>query len=83
VYAARSGTTDHPQVRAVMRARMINNQLGGAFFTPWDVDQLDDTWLNVFYGLTDLPNMKKNYTNFEKKLQEARRKHPTYRKYLN
>ena len=80
--AARTGQTEHPQLRAVMRARLVNTQCGGAFVLPWEVDQIDEEWLAVFYGLSNLPDLKKNYNDFEKTLAEKRRNHPTYRKYL-
>ena len=65
-----------------MRARMINMQCGGAFVAPWQVEQIDQEWLDVFYGLTNLPDLKKNYNEFEQTLAERRRSNPTYRKYL-
>jgi hypothetical protein len=62
---------------------MINQLCGGAFFLPWDVEQIDDEWLAVFYGLNDLPSQRKNYQQFEELLAKRRKQNPGYRKYLS
>ena len=80
--AAKSGRTNHPQLLAVSRARLINQQLGGAFVAPWEVEHLDEIWLDVFAGLQELPDLRKNYQEFEKLLIERRNSNPGYRKYL-
>lgn len=67
----------------VYYARLINQQSGGTVIAPWEVGQLDEEWLAVFLGLRDLPALREQYQAFEKRLAEIRRKHPTYRKYLN
>ena len=61
---------------------MINQQLGGTVIAPWEVEQLDEIWLDVFYGLQELPDLRKNYQDFEKLLAERRNSNPGYRKYL-
>ena len=65
-----------------MRARLINQQCGAAFVAPWEVDQFDDEWLQVFIGLNELPDLRKNYQEFENLLEQRRNSNPTYRKYL-
>lgn len=80
--AAKSGRTSHPLLLAVNRARLINQQLGGALIAPWEVGQLDEAWLDVFYGLQELPDLRKNYQEFENLLAQRRNANPTYRKYL-
>lgn len=40
-------------------ARVINETLGGVVITPWELDQLNDEWMDVFQGLAfDLPEYK-------------------------
>ena len=56
---------------------------GGTVIAPWEVDQLNEEWVDVFEGLAELPALQKNYQAFENRLAEIRAKHPTYRKYSN
>jgi len=63
-------------------AKLINLQCAGAVIAPWEVDQLDEEWVDVFKGLAELPNLRATYQAFDKRLVEIRSKHPTYRKYL-
>lgn len=58
-------------------------ECGGAVIAPWEIDQLDEEWLDVFMGLTELPALRKQYQAFDKRLAEIRSQHPTYRKYLS
>jgi hypothetical protein len=81
-YAAQKGTTAHDKIKAVELAKLINLQCGGAIITPWDVDQLDEEWIDVFKGLSKLPSMRENYQAFNKRLAQIRAQHPNYRKYL-
>ena len=80
---ARSGKTGYKKILHVQWARSINQQCGGALIAPWEIEQLDEEWLDVFLGLSDLPNLRTNYQAFENRLAERRRNHPNYRKYLN
>jgi hypothetical protein len=64
-------------------ARLINLQCAGAVIAPWEVDQLDDEWVDVFKGLAELPSLRASYQAFDHRLAEIRSKHPTYRKYLS
>ena len=68
---------------AVQTARLINMQSGGTVIAPWDVEQLDEEWIEVFMGLSDLPALTADYQKFETRLSEIRSKHPTYRKYTS
>ena len=81
--AAQKGTTAHEKIKAVELAKSINLLSNGAVIAPWEVDQLDDEWIEVFKGLRELPRLRANYQAFDKRLAEIRRKHPTYRKYLS
>lgn len=81
-YAAQKGTTAHEMIKAVELAKLINLQCGGAIVTPWDIGQLDETWIDVFKGLSKLPSMRNSYQAFDKRLAQLRAQHPTYRKYL-
>jgi hypothetical protein len=82
-YAAQKGVTGHDKLRAVQLAKLINLQCGGAIIAPWEIDDLDEEWRDVFYGLAELPALRTNYQAFDRRLAEIRKKHPTYRKYLN
>jgi hypothetical protein len=62
---------------------LINRFSGGTVIAPWEVEQLDDEWIDVFTGLADLPRLRKDYQAFEKLLAKRRMQHPNYRKYLN
>lgn len=81
-YAAQKGTSGHELIKAVELAKRINLQCGGAVIAPWDVDQLDEEWIDVFRGLARLPDLRANYQAFDRRLAEIRSRHPTYRKYL-
>jgi hypothetical protein len=81
--AAKTGATRHEKIKAVELAKSINLLSAGAVITPWEVDQLDDEWIDVFKGLLELPRLRANYQAFDKRLAEIRHKHPTYRKYLS
>ncbi len=82
-YAAQKGATGHEKIRAIELAKRINLQCGGAVIAPWEVDQLDDEWIDVFLGLTRLPDLRANYQAFDRRLAEIRSRHPTFKKYLS
>ena len=64
----------------LLLARRINTQCGGALVAPWDVGQLDYTWLDLFEMLeTQLPAMQKGISKIEQRKAEIRAKHPTYK----
>ena len=63
-------------------AKLINQECGGAVVAPWEVSQLDDEWMDVFVGLTEIPKIRESFQAFDKRLEEIRRSHPNYRKYL-
>lgn len=48
---ARTGQTSDPLIRQITLARTINQYLGGAVISPWEVDQLNDDWADTFNGL--------------------------------
>jgi hypothetical protein len=81
--AAQNRSTSHARLMAVQYARLINLYSGGTVIAPWEVDQLDEEWLDVFLGLMDLPERRKNYQAFENLLAERRKNNPSYRKYLS
>ena len=82
-YAAQKGVTAHEKIKAVELARIIDLQCGGMAVAPWEIDQLDEEWIDVFKGLMELPRLRANYQAFDRQLADIRRKHPTYRKYLS
>jgi hypothetical protein len=79
----RKKPTNHPKLLAVYRAQVINLQCNGTVIAPWEVDQLDEEWLAVFTALADTDRWSRNSQQFENRLQERRREHPTYRKYIH
>ncbi len=78
---AHTGEARHPKIVAVQLAKLINLQCGGAVITPWEIEQLEEEWLDVFEGLAELPNLRAQYQAFDQRLAEIRSQHPTYRKY--
>jgi len=62
-------------------AKRINQECGGAVIAPWQLEQMNYEWLEVFDGLRELATLREQYQATEKRLQEIRRSHPTYRKY--
>ena len=83
VLIAQNKSVNHPRLLSVQTAKMINMYSGGTVIAPWEVDQLDDEWIDVFFGIADLPELRNHYQAFEKRLAERRRQHPNYRKYLS
>jgi hypothetical protein len=64
-------------------AKLINLLSAGAVIAPWEVEQLDEEWVDVFRGIAKLPERRASYMAFDRRLAEIRSKHPTYRKYLS
>jgi hypothetical protein len=81
-YAAQKGSTAHEKLKAVHLAQLVNLLSGGPVIAPWEVEGLDDEWTAVFEGMSALPKMRESYQAFDRKLEEIRAAHPTYRKYL-
>ena len=50
---ARSGRTANPYLARIFRAQKINQAMGGLAVMPWQVDGIDDDWLEVFRALAD------------------------------
>jgi len=48
-------------------ARIINTRSGGAVIAPWEVDQLDDDWINAL--LSEIPTMVAEH---DRKIDAAR-----------
>ena len=48
-------------------ARVINYKSGGAVIAPWEVDQLDDDWINAFVS-----NLPASIAEHNKKIDEIR-----------
>jgi hypothetical protein len=65
----------------IMRARLINYTLGGAFVEPGEVADLPPEFIEAIQGLTsDLGEMKKGFAKEEDIFAKWRQSHPTYRK---
>lgn len=81
--AASTHQTDHPRWKMIMLAQQINRLSGGALVAPWELEQWPDEWLDAYQILwRGVPQTK--YKNpLEHLFLAARRKHPSYRKYLS
>jgi len=81
--AASTRQTDNPQWKAILLAEQINRRSSGVLVAPWELEQFPDEWLDAYQIiLRGAPNPK--YKNpLENLFVAARRKHPSYRKYLS
>jgi len=78
---ARRGATQHPALRQILTAQIINRTLGGVVVRPWEVDELPDEWIDTIMALaTELPGYRKGLATVEDVLSKWRQSHPTYRK---
>ena len=79
---AKTGRTTDPLLARIGLARSINQFSGGAIISPWQVDELDEAWLDTFRVLADeLPTMQKAYARIESVKNAWLAKHPTYGKH--
>jgi len=75
------GGTSHPLLAAIVRARNINQALGGALVGPWDVVDMPSEWIEALDGFTvDMPSMKSGLKKVDDIFAAWRAKHPTYKK---
>ncbi len=57
----------------ILRAQRINQIMGGAFISPWEVDELPAEWLDAFDALAvDLPAMRKGQAEVEETLRKMK-----------
>ena len=71
----------HSRLDSLTLARLINKIHGGAVVTAMEVDQLDETWIDLFIGVgVDLPNMQRRQKAIQARFAEFERSHPTYGK---
>lgn len=60
---------------AIWTARMINQQLGGAVVSPWDVDELPAEWVEAILGMaTRVPAMAQGKQQVEDALEKWRKR---------
>ena len=72
----------HPQLDALAVARLVNRAHGGPVIAAWNVDQLDQPWVDLFLGLAeDLPKKRARQQLVAQKVKEFEAAHPTYMKY--
>ena len=65
----------------ILRARLINTMLGGAFVEPGEVADLPAEFIEAIQALTsDLGGMKKGMQQEAELFAKWRSSHPTYRK---
>lgn len=81
--AMRAGSTSEPTLRAILFSQRINQWNSGPLVRPWELDDLPDEFLMAYEALFTSMRQVKQKANMEKYFLEARRKHPTYRKYVN
>lgn len=43
-----NGKTSNPYFARIALTRLINNTCGGAVIAPWEIGELDETWLDAF-----------------------------------
>lgn len=71
----------HPLLDDVALARIINRVHGGPVVKAWEVGGLDETWIDMFVGLTeDLPRKRARQRMIAKLHQDFEKSHPTYGK---
>jgi hypothetical protein len=79
--ASSGGASSDPFLRKIFAAQTINRVHGGAVVSAWDVDELDEATIDVFYGLVqDLPGIREDEARAQAIRMEWLRKHPTYGK---
>jgi len=79
---AEERSVEHPLLDAVTIARLINRAHGGPVISAWQVDELDDTWVNVFVGMyEELPKARARQRLIKQKHKEFEASHPNYGKY--
>ena len=81
--AAKGTHSRHARLSAVQSAGLINRICQGVVIAPWEVEQLDEEWLDIFYGLADVNRWKRSAEQFDERLKKVRSQHPTYRKYMH
>lgn len=75
-------TVSHPALDNLTLARIINRLHGGNVIAAWEVDQLDDVWLDVFLGVgEELPKKQQRQRLIAQKFKEFESEHPTFGKY--
>jgi hypothetical protein len=78
---ASGGATSHPFLRNLFAAQAINRVHGGAVVSAWDIDELDEATIDVFYGLVrDLPGIQQDEARAQAVRMEWLRSHPIYGK---
>jgi hypothetical protein len=61
-------------------ANVINKAHGAAVIAAWEVDELDELWIETFLGLSTLQRRQAPQKAIEKEFAKFRASHPTYRK---
>jgi len=79
--AATKGAGSTEKINAVYLAKAINHLSGGAVVAPWEIDTLDQEWIDTFWlMLVDLPKAQQNSQEIESIKEKIRREHPTFGK---
>ena len=81
--ALQTGATTEPTLRCIFLSEDINRRSSGAVVKPWEVDDLPEEFILAYQTLfREIGNQKKK-KRMEGLFLDFRRKHPTYRKYVN
>lgn len=73
---AKGKPIDNPYLVGIVRAKQINQQVGGFMIAPWDISELPEDWLLVFDGLANqLPELQVAQNKVTDKLAELRKRY--------
>lgn len=77
---SRVGETDEQVLANVLLARRINRVLGGAFVSPWDVNDLPDDEIDSILSVERIGEYRAGRQKVEESMSAWRNSHPAYRK---
>ena len=79
----KTGTTTEPTLRAIFLSEQINRRHNGPLVTPWRLDDVPEDFLDAYAALSSVARDTVQRKRLETPFILARRKHPTYRKYVH
>ncbi len=78
VRLSRGGSTNDPILVAYLRAQKINLAAGGVVIAPWELNDLNDDWVNGAAALMDMEKIRTAEAKIENRLRAWRATHPGY-----
>ena len=81
--AIRTGVTTEPTLRAIFLSEQINRRNAGPLVKPWELDDVPDEFLIGYQAIFSQVKRTQQQNKFESVFRDARRRHPSYRKYVN